>query len=220
MRLSAPQLGLVVAALALIGVPLLKYATQEPPPLLRNGSAENQAIVEDVDAYWRETFAEHFPERGAAYRSPSVSFTDRIILYDHPLDDFAGVYTPHDQRIRISTLQGEMSIAHTIAHEFGHHVQYLSGIARDFERREALSVYGDWSEGAVLIELQAECLAGVWTADAAARGLLRRSEVDRMRLREALTQDSPTHGSALARVEWFDRGYESGRAADCASDEL
>lgn len=217
MRDNRPMIGLVAAALALLGVPLVKHLTAEPPALVRNGPQDYRRIVEDVDAFWRATFAEQFPETGVTYESPSVSFADHVEIVDEPGWVLAGVYSPRHQRIRISLENDEADITHTIAHEFGHHIQHLSGLGRGFKRMAAFSLNGRQAEGSVLYELQAECLAGVWAADAVARGFRGARETVAAHLfREALSKDSTTHGASAARIDWYERGYSSGRASACA----
>lgn len=217
MRDSSPIIGLAAAALALLGFPLLKYLNREPPPLVRNGPADYAHIVEDVDAFWRETFAEQFPELATTYVSPSVSFAEHVKMVDEPDWELAGMYSDDDQRIRIALSDDEADVAHTIAHEFGHHIQNLSGLGSSFRRMAAFSAYGRESEGAVLYELQAECLAGVWAADAVARGRQKaRQQVMWHRLRETMSEDSDTHGSSRERLDWYQRGFDAGRASACA----
>ena len=114
-----------------------------------------------------------------------------------------------------------------IAHEFGHHVQNLIGSTR-------LKPQGDTSnQTSVRVELQADCLAGVWGFTTAERGILEAGDIeegiaaassvgdDRIQ-REAtgrVNQETWTHGSSEQRVEWFRRGFESGDASDCNTFE-
>jgi predicted metalloprotease len=123
---------------------------------------------------------------------------------------------------------GEFAQAYVIAHEVGHHVQNVLGIEskvrqaqrRDPARRNALSVK---------MELQADCLAGVWAHSAQARQLLDPGDLeaglraaaavgdDRLQ-RSATGRVSPesfTHGTSAQRSQWFRRGLESGRVDAC-----
>lgn len=123
---------------------------------------------------------------------------------------------------------GEFAQAYVIAHEVGHHVQNVLGIEkkvrqaqrRDPARRNALSVK---------MELQADCLAGVWAHSAQARqfldpgdleaGLRAAAAVGDDRLQRNATggvsPESFTHGTSAQRSQWFRRGLESGRVDAC-----
>ncbi len=123
---------------------------------------------------------------------------------------------------------GQFAQAYVIAHELGHHVQDVTGIEpkvreaqrRRPEQRNALSVR---------MELQADCLAGVWGHSARARGLLDPGDLeagltaaaaigdDRLQKQATgrVNPESFTHGSSAQRVQWFKRGFESGDPAAC-----
>jgi uncharacterized protein len=115
---------------------------------------------------------------------------------------------------------GQFAQAYVIAHEVGHHVQDQLGIMAHAVRDPANSVK---------LELQADCLAGVWGHDAAARNLLDPGEAEQG-LRAAasvgddrlqkmagrrVNPDSFTHGSAEQRSHWFGVGMQSGKWQDC-----
>lgn len=120
---------------------------------------------------------------------------------------------------------GEFARAYVIAHEYGHHIQNLTGVMRrpDMGQRGA--------EGAsVRTELQADCYAGVWAFHADQRFRILESGDVESGLRAAsavgddtLAQqgqgyavpDSFTHGSSAQRVRWFRRGLESGDMRAC-----
>ncbi len=114
-------------------------------------------------------------------------------------------------------------IAYVIAHELGHHVQTVLGIEEEMRRlqRENPDRANDYS---VRLELQADCLAGVWGHTVAARGDLDPGDVDEaLRAAAAVGDDrlgarSPeqwTHGSSALRVKWFRKGFESGDSGAC-----
>ena len=115
-----------------------------------------------------------------------------------------------------------------LAHEIGHHVQNLLGLTERVERAQ-----GDRPEYrnalSVRLELQADCLAGVWAKSTQARQILESGDVeeamnaaaavgdDRLQ-RQARGRVQPetfTHGSSKDRVEWFKRGMASGRIDGC-----
>jgi predicted metalloprotease len=123
---------------------------------------------------------------------------------------------------------GDFAQAYVVAHEYGHHVQDLLGIERkvrlaeERERaaRNALSVR---------LELQADCLAGVWGHSAYERGNVSRAEIvqaldaaaavgdDRIQeeVQGRVTPETFTHGSAAERQRWFEAGMRSGNLGAC-----
>ncbi|HEX8172426.1 MAG TPA: neutral zinc metallopeptidase [Thermoanaerobaculia bacterium] len=148
-------------------------------------------------------------------------------------------YCPSDEKVYIDLafydeLQrrfgapGDFAQAYVLAHEIGHHVQHILGIsdkahqAMEEDRRNA-------NEYSVRLELQADCLAGVWGHSTAQRNLLDPDDVDEGlaaassvgddRIQKmsgrAVNPESWTHGSAEQRAQWFRRGFESGRISDC-----
>jgi predicted metalloprotease len=148
-------------------------------------------------------------------------------------------YCPRDQRIyidlgffdemqsRFGASGGPFAQAYVIAHEYGHHIQNQLGV---------LDRIGNDTQGpesrAVRSELQADCFAGVWAANAVSTGLI--EELTQADINEALDaanaigddriqeqtqgQSYPetwTHGSSEQRRRWFSRGFETGRPAVC-----
>jgi predicted metalloprotease len=117
-----------------------------------------------------------------------------------------------------------------IAHEVGHHVQNLLGIADRVNAMRMRASEVDANALSVRLELQADCLAGLWGYNArTARDLLDQGDVeeglnaaaaigdDRMQRSagRAVSPESWTHGSSAQRVRWFRRGLESGRLDSC-----
>lgn len=148
-------------------------------------------------------------------------------------------YCPADQRVYIDLgfyreLQqrfgapGDFAQAYVLAHEIGHHIQTLTGTEAQVRQAQR----GDPSAGnqlSVRMELQADCYAGVWGHTTSQRGLLDGDDIE-----EALTAASAigddriqrmgggrvaperfTHGSSAQRMEWFRRGFDSGRPDAC-----
>ena len=123
---------------------------------------------------------------------------------------------------------GDFAEAYVIAHEIGHHVQKVLGIeprVREAMERDPSSR----NEYSVRLELQADCLAGVWGHSTEQRKILESGEVEeglnaaaavgddriqRMSGRR-VNPESWTHGSSRDRAAWFRRGFDSGRVADC-----
>jgi uncharacterized protein len=122
---------------------------------------------------------------------------------------------------------GDFAQAYVLAHEYGHHVQNLTGAN---ERAQQLGSQGEQS-GSVRLELQADCYAGVWAAAAADGGLVTFDDTDvveglsaaaavgddRIQARSAgrVDPESWTHGSAEQRQEWFRTGLSTGDPRRC-----
>ncbi len=138
-------------------------------------------------------------------------------------------------RQRFGARGGPFAEAYVIAHEYGHHIQNLTGVLRRSQdgRTGPLS-------GAVRIELQADCYAGVWAARAEQTGIiedLTRADIedgidaagtvgdDRIQEQMGHSPDPHTfsHGSSEQRQRWFMIGYQTGNPNACdtfATDNL
>jgi len=147
-------------------------------------------------------------------------------------------YCPGDQRVYVDLAfwdqlgqmgaSGEFAQAYVLAHELGHHVQTLLGTSQQVTQLQQ-SRPEVANQASVLLELQADCYAGVWGHSAAQRGKLDPGEADEgLRAAAAVGDDhlqkmstgrvSPesfTHGSSEQRMTWFRRGFESGDPRQC-----
>ncbi|QAY76226.1 neutral zinc metallopeptidase [Sphingosinicella sp. BN140058] len=152
-------------------------------------------------------------------------------------------YCPTDNRIYLDTsfygeLQnrfgaaGDFAQAYVIAHEVGHHLQFLTGtLNRAHEQQQSVSSR-EGNAIQVRVELQADCYAGVWAAnakDAQGRAALEPGDIEEgLRAAQAIGDDTLqrqaqgrvvpeafTHGSAEQRQRWLRRGLESGDPASC-----
>jgi uncharacterized protein len=194
-------------------------------------------VVNSVQEFWNGTFersGEQYPH------TDTVFFTDQVETQCGSATSQVGpFYCPADQLVYIDLgffdeLQSRFGAggapfaqAYVIAHEYGHHVQNQLGILE--------SIRGD-SQGpesrAVRAELQADCYAGVWAANAVEAGLiaeLTQADIndgldaataigdDRIqeRTQGQVNPETWTHGSSEQRRRWFSRGYEEGRPAAC-----
>ena len=152
-------------------------------------------------------------------------------------------YCPTDKKIYLDTeffnelsqrfhAPGDFAQAYVIAHEVGHHVQDLMGTLGDAEKRQASESETEGNRDQVKIELQADCYAGVWAANAKTpegQPVMEQGDIEEgMRAAEAIgddtlqrqTQgtvvpDSFTHGTSAQRVEALQRGYKSGNPDVC-----
>jgi uncharacterized protein len=203
-----------------------------------NGAAcdFSRVVLASTEDVWTQQF-----ERGAlpnyggtpgAYRNPTlVVFANSVSTggCGGATSDVGPFYCPGDQKLYIdpsfySVMErrlrapGDFAQAYVIAHEVGHHVQNLIGSSRLQTRGETSN------QNSVRVELQADCLAGVWGHTA--RASLQITDDD---LGEALTaahaigddtlghsdERKFTHGSSEQRKRWFRRGFDSGDARQC-----
>ena len=154
-------------------------------------------------------------------------------------------YCPSDERIYLDLdffneltsrfgAPGDFAKAYVIAHEVGHHVQKVVGTAARVQAAERnASSRAEANRYSVALELQADCYAGVWAANAPAAsggkiGIDRSDLEDGLRAANAIGDDtlqkraqgrvmpdSFTHGTSAQRVEWLRRGFDSGDPTQC-----
>jgi predicted metalloprotease len=125
---------------------------------------------------------------------------------------------------------GDFAQAYVIAHEVGHHVQNLLGIADKVQQARSQASETESNALSVRMELQADCLAGVWAAEADATAhILEQGDVeealnaatqigdDRLQKRSQgyAVPDTFTHGSSAQRVKWFKKGLQAQTLDDC-----
>jgi uncharacterized protein len=203
------------------------------------------AILGDTEDRWTEIFA----AAGKTYHPPTL----RLFSGSEPTpcafarSAMGPFYCPRDQRVYLDTaffddLQHkfgacssskacQFSQAYVIAHEIGHHVQNELGILpRVTEAQQAAGSQTEANQMQVRVELQADCLAGVWANRAQQkRNFLDPGDVEQAlqtasaigddRLQKEMqgyvVPDSFTHGSAEQRKHWFMTGLNSGSVASC-----
>lgn len=148
-------------------------------------------------------------------------------------------YCPGDEKVYIDLsfydelkrrfgAPGEFAQAYVLAHEVGHHVQKLIGIeskVRQFQSQNP----GSANAASVQLELQADCFAGVWAHSTQQRGLLEQGDVQsalgaaaavgddhiQQMTRGRVQPETFTHGSSAQRMDWFNRGFNSGTISAC-----
>jgi len=117
-----------------------------------------------------------------------------------------------------------------IAHEVGHHVQNLLGISEKVAEAQQRGSREQANALSVRVELQADCLAGVWANHAnEAKHILEQGDIEsglnaasaigddrlQMQSRGYVSPESFTHGSSAQRVRWFQQGLENGSVKQC-----
>jgi predicted metalloprotease len=196
-------------------------------------------LTEDTQAVW----AAEFQQTGRQYRYARLTmFTDQVNTGCGPATSAVGpFYCPADGRVYIDLdffrelsdrfgAPGDFAQAYVVAHEVGHHVQNLLGISDEVrQRQQAAGSQAEANQWSVGLELQADCLAGVWAHSVYARGDLEPGDVEEGlaaaqavgddRIQEqagmTVTPETWTHGSAADRQRWFERGFESGESSQC-----
>jgi len=194
-------------------------------------------VVEDVQTFWQTDFV----EAGRTYQ------VTKLVLFDGQTETACGLgteetgpfYCPGDRKVYIDLgffrelaegfgAPGDFAQAYVIAHEFGHHVQTLLGTERRVREAQERSP-GQANELSVRMELQADCLAGVWASSAQEERLLEVGDLeeglaaaasvgdDRIQRSagERVDPETWTHGSAAQRKQWFTEGFEGGEVRSC-----
>jgi predicted metalloprotease len=196
-------------------------------------------VLADTEDVWQAQFR----RAGRSYREPT------LVLFSGQVRSACGLgqaamgpfYCPADQTVYIDLgfyrelrerfrAPGDFAQAYVIAHEVGHHVQNLLGVS---ERVQALQRRAGARESnalSVRLELQADCLAGVWAKQAdRMHDLLEEGDVEEgLRAASAIgddtlqrqaggrvVPDSFTHGTSAERVRWFRRGLDTGDTEAC-----
>lgn len=193
------------------------------------------AILATTEQVWRQKL-------GANYREPT------LVVYDGMTQTGCGMgqaqtgpfYCPADQKVYLDLdfmyelkkldAPGDFAFAYVIAHEVGHHVQNLLGTSSEVHQLQQRSNKIDANKLSVMLELQADCYAGVWghavnqemnmlEAGDIEEGIQAAKAVGDDRLQEmagqAVRPDAFTHGSSAQRIEWFKKGFKSGDMSVC-----
>lgn len=241
LTLIAIVLGVDPSQLATGGPATEQVPTAEPGAF--TGMDEEADFIAVVLADTEDTWHELFARDGAQYREPElVLFTDAVGSACGFAQAAVGpFYCPRDQMVYLDLAffrelherfgaPGEFARAYVIAHEIGHHVQTLLGLTDQVRAAQARVPERDANALQVSMELQADCLAGVWAHHAnRARQVLEPGDIeDALRAAAAIGDDrlqqqtqgrivpeSFTHGTSAQRVQWFRTGFESGQPARC-----
>jgi predicted metalloprotease len=193
-----------------------------------------------------DTWSALFKKMGREYRPP------KLVLFRGAVDSACGLatsaagpfYCSPDDRVYLDRsffedlskrfgAPGEFARAYVIAHEVGHHVQNQLGITGKVAQQRGRASEARSNALSVLVELQADCFAGIWGHYAKQRGLLDPGDVqaglaaaaaigdDRIQQQSGgrVSPESFTHGSSAQRVRWFRSGLDSGDVNQCNTFE-
>ena len=223
----------------------VQSTTQAPIESVPTGPVTDEIgrFASTVLADTEETWQQLLPKQGRPYENP------RLVLFTGAVHSACGAttsavgpfYCPQDHKLYLDLsffkdmsqrlgAPGDFAQAYVIAHEVGHHVQNLLGVA---ERVQRLQRQTDEAEGnalSVRMELQADCLAGVWGYHAnRERGVIEPGDFeeglaaaaaigdDRLQKmsRGYVQPESWTHGSSQQRKTWLRKGLDSGDPNVC-----
>lgn len=211
------------------------------PPEEQARSRQEEPMVEFINFVLNDTQSTWQRILGSRYRDA------KLVLFRDAVDSACGsapaavgpFYCPADEKVYIDLTfyeelerrfgaPGDFAKAYVLAHEIGHHVQNVLGLTRQVSAGQRSNP--DAANAlSVRLELQADCLAGVWGHSTKERGILEKGDVEeglnaasavgddriQRRARATVNPDSFTHGSSAERAQWFRRGLESGQVESC-----
>jgi uncharacterized protein len=204
---------------------------------------EAAQFVATVLGYTEDTWGALFEQMGRTYREPTlVLFSGQVAsACGYAQAAMGPFYCPADEKVYIDLsfyrelrdrfgAPGDFAQAYVIAHEVGHHVQNLLGIAEQVQGVRQQVGETEANSLSVMMELQADCLAGIWAhhTERAAQ-ILEQGDVqegldaaaaigdDRLQRQTQgyVVPDAFTHGSSAQRVRWFREGLDSGDLQAC-----
>jgi uncharacterized protein len=208
------------------------------------GSPNEEREVQFVDFVQgdaQDFWTQQFQAAGKPYRRA------KLVIFGSQVQSGCGLassatgpfYCPLDQRVYIDLgffkelnqrfqAPGDFAQAYVLAHEVGHHVQQELGIEQQV-RQQSQSNPDDANELSVRLELQADCLAGVWARSTYDRGILESGDLqegltaaaavgdDRIQSQAQgrIDPESFTHGTSEQRAHWLQTGFDSGSLEAC-----
>lgn len=196
-------------------------------------------VLADTEDVWRDVFS----KGGSTYKEP------KLVLFRGATTTACGqgqsamgpFYCPADQKVYIDldfyqTLKnqlgapGEFAQAYVVAHEVGHHVQNLLGISEKMDSMRGRVSKTEYNALSVRLELQADCLAGVWANKAQeSRHILENGDIEsamnaaakigddalQKQSQGRVVPESFTHGTSAQRTRWFNNGLQNGSVKAC-----
>jgi uncharacterized protein len=219
--------------------------SQQAAPTAHYGTPQDQqgqfiaAVLGETEDAWSNIFQ----AQGWTYTPP------KLVLYRNQMPSACGsansavgpFYCPLDRKIYLDLgffqqltnefqAPGQFAEAYVLAHEVGHHVQNLLGIAGKVRAAQERASEAQANALSVKLELQADCFAGVWARNAdETKHILEDGDVDsalraaaavgddnlQKRAQGYVVPESFTHGTSAERTGWFKRGLQSGSIASC-----
>jgi uncharacterized protein len=219
--------------------------TQQSAPAAHYGTPPDQQgrFIAAVLGETEDTWSAIFQSQGLQYVPP------KLVLYRDAMPTACGsgraaagpFYCPLDRKVYLDLsffqqladefqAPGEFAQAYVLAHEVGHHVQNLLGIADQVRSVQARASQAQANQLSVKLELQADCFAGVWARHAdETKHILEQGDVEsalraasavgddtlQRRAQGYVVPESFTHGTAAERVEWFKHGLAGGSIQSC-----
>ncbi|MFK7914501.1 MAG: neutral zinc metallopeptidase [Pseudomonadales bacterium] len=220
-------------------------AVQQAPAQRTQNSAQSDALAEfasvvlaDTETTWQALFKQY----GSQYREPT------LVLFEQQVNSACGrnssatgpFYCPGDYKLYLDTsffaqlakmgAPGDFASAYVIGHEVAHHVQNITGVLTKVRALQGRSNKAQQNALQVLVELQADCYAGVWANHAETRrDMLEQGDVEEgMRAAASIGDDTLqrnagqrvrpetfTHGTSQQRQRWFRAGISSGDVSAC-----
>lgn len=197
-------------------------------------------VLADTEDVWTDVFKSF----GRQYKDP------KLVLFTSGTQTACGTgvsamgpfYCPLDQKVYVDlgffdelkrrfNSPGDFAQAYVIAHEVGHHVQTLLGISDQVQRAKSQVNEREGNRIQVMMELQADCLAGVWANHLTTQSKNRLEQGDieeglnaasqigddmiQKKMQGRVVPDAFTHGTSAQRVGWFKRGFEAGQMKAC-----
>ncbi len=221
------------------GSPVSQSVPARKPPANDEMARFVSKVLADTEDTWRAIFR----QAGREYQDP------KLVLFTGATPTACGTgqtamgpfYCPLDQKVYIDLAfyqdlkarykaPGDFAQAYVIAHEVGHHVQHLLGIADKVQAARSRASETQANALSVRLELQADCLAGVWGYHAdRVRNILEAGDIEealtaasaigddrlQQQARGCIVPETFTHGTSAERVRWFRRGIEAGDLNRC-----
>jgi len=238
--------GLLTGAdpLSMLGAVIQESGSLDNSPAVLT-AAENQSadFVAVVLADTEDTWTSIFTKRGMVYTKPKlVLFKGSVESACGSADSAVGpFYCPADEKVYIDLdfynelkdqygAPGDFAQAYVIAHEVGHHVQNLLGTSAKVSRLEEQGDEATANRYSVMLELQADCYAGVWAKQTDnTRHFLEPGDIEeamnaasqigddtlQKESQGYVVPDSFTHGTSAQRMKWFNAGFTGGDTGSC-----
>ncbi|MFF3102734.1 KPN_02809 family neutral zinc metallopeptidase [Viridibacillus arvi] len=195
-----------------------------------------KVVLADTEDVWTEIFK----KEGMTYKNPT------LVLFSGSVQSGCGTasasvgpfYCPADQKLYIDLsfyqelknqfkAPGDFAMAYVVAHEVGHHVQTLLGTSEKVHAMNGKVSQAKYNKYSVMLELQADYYAGVWSHYVQGEGLLEEGDIEealtaanaigddtlQKEARGYVVPESFTHGTSKQRVKWFEKGFNNGTIA-------